>query len=137
MAIKAKEFEYAVGLDRDGALTADGVSRVELAEGWKPEHLVLAGLLRCSLQSLRYHASRGGVSVAARAAGTGRVTKREDHGRYAFVEIDAQLDVELEPEPPAAELEELLAKAERDCFVGASLMPSPSYRWTVNGRAIG
>ena len=26
------------------------------------------------------------------------------------------------------------AKAERDCFVGASLTVKPSYRWTVNGR---
>ena len=29
---------------------------------------------------------------------------------------------------------ELLAKAERDCFVGASLVAKPSYRWIVNGR---
>ena len=32
--------------------------------------------------------------------------------------------------PPGDELAALLAKAERDCFVGASLKPSPSYRWT-------
>ena len=33
-------------------------------------------------------------------------------------------------------LAELLAKAERDCFVGASLTAKPSYRWTVNGAAL-
>ena len=28
---------------------------------------------------------------------------------------------------------DLLVKAERDCFVGASLRAMPAYRWTVNG----
>jgi hypothetical protein len=27
----------------------------------------------------------------------------------------------------------LIEQAERDCFVGASLDPSPRYRWRVNG----
>ena len=40
----------------------------------------------------------------------------------------------LEARDPA-ELAALLAKAERDCFVGASLKPSPRYRWRVNGTA--
>ena len=31
---------------------------------------------------------------------------------------------------------ELLAKAERDCFVGASLTTAPTYHWTVNGEEI-
>ena len=44
---------------------------------------------------------------------------REDDGRFAFVEIEVRLDVELTPAP--ADLEALLAKAERDCFIGASL----------------
>ena len=46
----------------------------------------------------------------------------------------AQLDLELDPEPPPEELEALLAKAERDCFVGASLTVEPAYSWRVNGR---
>jgi len=40
---------------------------------------------------------------------------------------------ELEPEPSAEELRALVAKAERDCFVGASLTVKPAYRWRVNG----
>jgi hypothetical protein len=47
-----------------------------------------------------------------------------------------KLDLELDPVPPGEELAALLAKAERDCFVGASLKPSPRYRWTVNETAV-
>jgi hypothetical protein len=38
--------------------------------------------------------------------------------------------------PPGDELPALLSKAERDCFIGASLKPSPRYRWRVNGTAL-
>ena len=94
---------------------------------------MLAGLLRCTLQSLRFHADREGVDFLARAGASGTVTKRPGDGRYAFVEIDVELNLELEPPPEGEELQALLAKAERDCFVGASLQPSPRYRWRVNG----
>ena len=40
--------------------------------------------------------------------------------------------IEAELEPPPESLEELLAKAERDCFIGASLTAKPSYEWVVN-----
>jgi hypothetical protein len=62
------------------------------------------------------------------------VTKRETDDRYSLVETELALVVELEPEPDA--LAELLALAERDCFVGSSLTVAPSYEWTVNGRTI-
>jgi hypothetical protein len=64
------------------------------------------------------------------------VTKREPRDRYALVETDVELDVELAPEPPPDALDELLALAERDCFIGSSLTAKPSYRWIVNGRTI-
>jgi uncharacterized OsmC-like protein len=97
---------------------------------------VLAGLVRCSLTSLRYHADRTGIDTVATGSATGRITRRESDGRYAFMEIDVRLDLELEPPPPGDELEALLLKAERDCFVSASLAVRPSYRWTVNGAAV-
>ncbi|MGB8002776.1 MAG: OsmC family protein [Gaiellaceae bacterium] len=133
MAQNAKEFRYAIALDRAGQLTAEGASPLELAEAWTPEHLVLAGLLRCTLQSLRFHADRESVDFLACAGASGTVTKRPGDGRYAFVEIDVELNLELEPPPEGEELQALLDKAERDCFVGASLQPSPRYRWRVNG----
>lgn len=125
--MNAKEFSYAIALDRAGILTADGDTPLELDRAWTPEHLVLAGLVRCTLQSLRYHADRIGVDFVAAATSSARVTKREDDERYAFVEIN--VDVELEIEPMPDDLRSLLDKAERDCFVGASLRPHPRYTW--------
>ncbi len=59
------------------------------------------------------------------------MTQRDSDGRYAFVRIKVALDVTLDPTP--ANVRELLSKAERDCFVGASLAVKPAYRWRVNG----
>ena len=131
VALRAKEFHYRVDLDRVGRLTADGTASLEPAEEWSPDHLLLAALARCMFQSLRFHAGRAGIEAGGAADVTGRVTKRADDGRYAFVEIVCRLEVELEPEPE--DVADLLARAERDCFVGASLTVKPTYRWTVNG----
>ena len=129
---RPKEFSYAVGMDRAARLTADGEAPLDPGPAWTPEHLVLAALVRCTLTSLRYHANRAAIDFVATASASGRVTKREEDGRYGFVEIAASFDVELEPPPPGDELVALIEKAERDCFVGASLTPHPSYRWRVN-----
>ena len=125
--MKAKEFSYAVALDRAGVLTAGGEAPLDLDQAWTPEHLVLAGLVRCTLQSLRYHADRLGVDFVASATSSARVTKRAEDERYAFVEIDVTIELEIEPMPD--DLPALLDKAERDCFVGASLRPHPRYTW--------
>jgi uncharacterized OsmC-like protein len=131
VAVETKEFTYAVGLERTGEMTAEGAT-VPLDQAWTPEHLVLAGLVRCSVESLRYHAGRLGIDdLLASGSASGRVTKRDADGRYAFVDLHVDLEVELEPQPP--EVAALVAKAERDCFVGASLTVSPHYRWRVNG----
>jgi uncharacterized OsmC-like protein len=132
----AKEFRYVVALDRAGRVTADGHAPLDLDPSWTPEHLVLAGLVRCTLQSLRFHSEREAIDFVASASVSGKVTRRPEDGRYAFVDIDVELDLELEPVPPGDELAALLAKAERDCFIGASLKPSPRYRWRVNERAL-
>jgi uncharacterized OsmC-like protein len=137
MTGKAKEFRYAIGLDRTGRVTADGQSPLDLDAAWTPEHLVLAGLVRCTLQSLRFHAEPLGIDFVANASAAGMVTRRPEDSRYAFVEFEVELDLELDPAPPGEELAALLAKAERDCFVGASLKPSPSYSWRVNGKEVG
>jgi uncharacterized OsmC-like protein len=122
--MKAKEFRYSLALDRAGRVTADRQT---------PEHLVLEGLVRCTLESLRYHADREGVDFLASARTSGLVTRPAPNERYAFVEIDVEIDLELEPVPEEKALRELLKLAERDCFVGASLRPHPNYRWCVNG----
>jgi uncharacterized OsmC-like protein len=131
----AKTFEYAAALDRDGSLVADG-SKLEPGDAWTPEHLVLAGLMRCTLKSLRHHAELAAVSVSGSAAAEAVVTRREEDGRYGFVEVEVGLDVQLDPEPKGPALTELLDLAERDCFVGASLTASPRYEWRVNGEVM-
>jgi organic hydroperoxide reductase OsmC/OhrA len=127
----AKRFEYSASIDRDGGLCADERESLDPGETWTPEHLVLAALCRCTLSSLRYHAERDGLKASGTGAASGVVTKRGDDGRYAFVEILCGLDVEVEPAPedPRA----LIARAERDCFISASLTVSTQYEWRVNG----
>jgi organic hydroperoxide reductase OsmC/OhrA len=135
VAAQAKTFSYEVSLDRDGAATSsEGGSPLPNEEAWSPEHLVLAGLARCTLTSLGYHAQRDGIQVTGGADAWGEVTQRDQDGRYAFVRVKVEGDVTLEPKP--ASTRELVAKAERDCFVGASLTAKPRYRWTVNGEEL-
>jgi organic hydroperoxide reductase OsmC/OhrA len=132
--VPAKRFEYAAAVDRAGRISAEGAAPLELGDEWTPEHLVLAGLARCTLASLTFHAQRAGLDLTASASAAGAVTKREEDGRYAFVEIDCRVEVELERELPGDELRALVEKAERDCFVGASLTVHPRYHWRVDGR---
>jgi uncharacterized OsmC-like protein len=137
VAVRAKELRYAVDLTAGGELRDENGGVLDVPTGWSPEHLLLAALVRCSLKSLGFHAGRKGVDVRS-ASGSGQtlVTRRETDERYALVETKAELAVELVPEPEADTLIELLALAERDCFVGSSLTARPSYRWIVNGRSI-
>jgi len=135
VAVKAKELRYAVDLGSGDTLRDENGVALAVPEEWTPEHLLLGALVRCSLKSLRHHATRAQLRVTA-PSGSARalVTRRESDGRYAVVEAAIELSVGLEPQPGEEQLGELLAKAERDCFVGASLQAHPSYRWTVNGR---
>jgi organic hydroperoxide reductase OsmC/OhrA len=131
---RAKSFDYGVSLDETWDAWSDrggGVLAGADEASWTPEHLLLAGLARCSLTSLRYHCVRAGITLTARAAAHGTVTRREEDGRFAFVVITVEGDVALEPKPDDATIAELLQKAERDCFVGASLTVEPAYTWRV------
>ena len=135
MAIRARTFTYAVSLDRDGSANSDrGGVPLEPDESWTPEHLMLLGLARCSLTSLAYHAKLAGIEVEASADASGVVTRREEDGRYAFVQVEVRAELTLTPAP--ARVRELLALGERDCFVGASLRIAPTYSWTVNGEEV-
>src|SRR6266536_4253444 len=134
MAVNVKELRYAVDLGESGSVRTEDGTPLEPDPAWSPEHLLLAALVRCSLKSLRYHAHRAGLEVAgARGSARTLITRRESDGRYALVETEVELDVRLEPQAGEAELGELLAKAERDCFIGASLAAAPTYRWSVDG----
>src|SRR5918999_2076419 len=112
MPTRVRVLEFDVDVDRDGnATSALGGAPIAPDEAWWAEHLVLAGLVRCTLTSLAYAARHSEIEAAASGRAHGRVTKRED-GRYAFVDIEASYDVELTPALEGTPLRELLAWAE-------------------------
>ena len=134
---RARVFEYRVDTGPDWTAKSDrGGAELYRDEAWTPEHLVLAGLARCTLQSLEYHAHGAGLEATATVVTRGSVTRRESDGRFAFVDISASLELEVEPRPDPDALRQLVAKAERDCFVGASLTPKPVYTWTIAGEEL-
>ena len=137
MGVRAKRLEFEGGIREDGLLVAGpGSVPVDAGAGWTSEHLVLAALSRCSLASLRYAARREGIQVQGSAHATGVVTLREHDGVYAMVQSQVTLDVRLDPAPDPRGLPDLLARAERGCFVGKSLAAPPAYRWRVNGAEV-
>jgi organic hydroperoxide reductase OsmC/OhrA len=126
---RAKVFDYAVELDADGTMAIPGGTDLRPPGGWTADHLLLAALLRCSFDSLAYHARRAGSTMLASGSASGRVTKRPSDERYAFTEIAVHIEATLEP--PVADADALAAKAERDCFVGSSLTVKPRYEWQL------
>src|SRR5438105_12197673 len=75
---RAKRFEYTAEVSRAGEISAAGEAPLALPESLTPEHLVLAGLGRCSITSLTYHARRAGLDLTAAATVTGEVTRRDE-----------------------------------------------------------
>jgi organic hydroperoxide reductase OsmC/OhrA len=130
MAVAAKTLEYAVELDEGGRFTVPGGGQFLTPEGWSADHLLLAALVRCSIDSFAYHARRAGHAVTGTGSAQGTITKTGDDGRYRFVDIEVRLDVQLTPR--AGDPAPLIMKAERDCFVGASLTVKPGYVWHVS-----
>ena len=138
MAVRAKELRYAVDLTADGELRDENGVVLDVPAEWSPEHLLLAALVRCSLKSLGFHARAEGVEVRS-ASGSGRDARRRSARRTSVTRSSRRRSTSPSsstPEPEPDALAELLALAERDCFVGSSLTAKPSYRWVVNGRTI-
>jgi hypothetical protein len=129
------EFDVSVDADRT-ARSGRGGSPVVADTAWSAEHFVLAALVRCTLASLDHHTRRDGLSASSAGSARGTVTKRETDGLYAFVDVEARYEVELEDAPDRGTMLELLDRAERGCFVGNSLATRPTYHWTVNGEEI-
>jgi len=137
VAVKPRVLEFEVGVDRGRASRSGlGGSALEREDEWWPEHFVLAALVRCTLASMDYSARRAGLDVVGQGRAYGTVTKRESDGLYAFVDIESQLAIELDPPPERDAMRELIAKAERGCFVSNSLETEPRHHWTVNGEEI-
>ncbi|HEU0248754.1 MAG TPA: OsmC family protein [Gaiellaceae bacterium] len=138
MAVKPRVLEFEVSVDGDrSSRSALGGTAIAREDAWWPEHLVLAALVRCTLGSMDYSARRAGLAVAGFGRAHGTVTKRDADGLYAFVDIQSELEVELDPAPAPEVVAELVAKAERGCFVSNSLTTPPRHHWTVNGEEVG
>ena len=135
MSVRPRVFTYGISLDRDWVATSDrgGSALFSEEREWSPEHLVLTGLVRCTLTSFRYHARRAGLEPVTSGSVSGVVTRREEDERFALVEARVALDVFFDELPPPGDVRALIEKGERDCFVGASLTVTPDYHWTVNG----
>jgi organic hydroperoxide reductase OsmC/OhrA len=131
-SVGAKRFEYLVSVGDDGSARAEGRSS---ASGltWSPEHLLLESLLRCSLQSLRFHADRANVAVEGGGVAIARVSRPAGEQRMRVVDVRCRLAIRLDALTGSAAVEQLLADAEHDCFVGATLKAEPVYEWLVNG----
>jgi organic hydroperoxide reductase OsmC/OhrA len=134
---RPKILEFDVSVDRGGdAHSALGGDPVPQRVEWWAEHLVLAGLVRCTLASLDHTAKRAGITSAGAGSAHGVVTRRDEDGLYAFVDIETTLDVELAPAPAAGAVRELVDRAEYGCFVSNSLTAKPRHRWIVNGQEV-
>jgi organic hydroperoxide reductase OsmC/OhrA len=134
---RPKVLEFDVSVDRAGdAHSALGGDPEPRQVEWWSEHLVLAGLVRCTLASLDHSARRAGIDSTGAGSAHGVVTRRDEDGLYAFVDIETTLDVELAPAPEAGALRELVDRAEYGCFVSNSLTAKPRHRWIVNGQEV-
>jgi uncharacterized OsmC-like protein len=135
--LRPRVHEFDVTVDRDRvARSALGGSPLPREAEWWAEHYVLAGLVRCTLASMDYAARRAGANCVGSGSAHGVVTRREEDGRYALVEIETSFDVQLAPAPAPGDLPAIIAKAEAGCFVGNSLAVKPRYRWIVNGEEV-
>ena len=101
------------------------VVRAPRPRGARPVH---AGKPRLQRQSR----GTGGRGLGKRA----RVVTKRDDGLYAFVAIESHFEVVLDPSPDWDAVRDLVARAEKGCFVGNSLTARPTYRWTVNGERV-
>jgi uncharacterized OsmC-like protein len=129
MAVRAKELRFETRLEQDGRFCA-GDEELRPPEAWSAEDLVLAGLITCSVASLRFGAQRLGCAVGTTSAvARSTVTRREEDGRYAFTAVEVEIHATLDPTADEALRAELAEQAERGCFVGASLVAKPHYTW--------
>ena len=134
---RARVFEYRVSTDAEWTAHSElGGSGIRREDAWTPEHLLLAALTRCTLTSLEYHTKRAHATFTATADAHATVTRRDEDGRFAVVAASMTFDVSFEPPLDREALRDLLAKAERDCFVGASLTANPAYVWKVDGEEL-
>jgi uncharacterized OsmC-like protein len=137
MSREPRALAFDVSVDRAGdARSALGGSVLAREDEWWAEHLVLTGLVRCTLASMGHAARRAGLEWTSAGIAHGVVSKREEDGLYALTDIQTTFEVSLDPAPDQAQVRNLVAKAEHGCFVSHSLTATPKHHWIVNGQEV-
>jgi organic hydroperoxide reductase OsmC/OhrA len=142
---QAKTFEYTVSLSRErgrlGQLAAGERTTILTAppedfpagdeRRWSPEHLFLGALQSCTMLSFLAHAEHNGLPVRDYDSEIeGTVMRRAEDGRYAFVFIRHKPTVTVPPGQRDA-ARAIIGKAERDCFVSASINAEIQVDWEI------
>ena len=125
----------AIDLSADGVLHAEDGTPLEPPSGVDAGALLLAALARCSLESLRHHASRAALAiVSAQGRRRGLVTRREEDGRYAVVEARARARASSwRRRRPGTISRRSSPRRSATASSARRCGSTPSYRWTVNG----
>ena len=131
--VRAKVFDFSSQLDADRSVRSESGAPIVVPDGWTPENILLAALLRCITSSLEYYAGPQGITVTVTGEAKGTVTLREDVGMFGLVAAEVALDLTLDPLPEPDALVKLLRKAKAGCFVSNSLSVTPEFRFRVNG----
>ena len=94
MAVKAREFSFAIDLEEGGSVRTEDGTRLDADPAWSPEHLLLAALVRCSLKSLRHHArwAKIDVSDANGSAKVARLAVAQSLAAWKIVEPAGLID---------------------------------------------
>ena len=123
---RPRVFEYEVAYDGDGRRDRGGHDGRDARGAGRRSTSSSPRLLDCSLTSLRYHAEREEIDVDGERRGDGTVTDASRTGASRSSTSRRGSTCGSTPAPP--DQRALLEKAERDCFVGASLAARAALR---------
>jgi organic hydroperoxide reductase OsmC/OhrA len=100
---------------------------------WSPEHLFLASVQSCTMLSFLAHCAHRAIGVRAyRSSAHGEVSRGEDGGRYAFQRVMMSVMARVE-DGRVDDARALTDRAERDCFISASITAEVDTDWRIIG----
>jgi organic hydroperoxide reductase OsmC/OhrA len=144
MALEAQIFTYEAELEWQGgrraAVTSGGRPALAVMPppdfpagdeaSWSPEHLFLASIQSCTMQSFLAHCAHNGLEVVSyRSSADGSISRNADR-RYAFQTVSMVVYVRMAGGHAAA-ARGLTDKAQRDCFISASTTAEVSTDWRI------
>ena len=135
MGVSAKRVRVRVLSTDGGVLIAEGEGAIDPPEVWKADHL-LSRRSRAA-QCRACATTQNAPASTCSERGDGRASSRSARTTDATPSSRSSRPTRSSSSRTRATSQRLnRLKAERDCFVGASLTVEPEYRWRVNGRAV-